>query len=774
MKKLILFCVIVSIVNIFPQALTVTGKSNQSQTFNLSDISSISFKKDLVESIGTNPELAAATALHIYSENKVTEFFVWHVDSIYLSEDGTLAYFETSTGLKEYNVSSIDSIIFSTMLDPKVYVTFTETSAQIVNPYKELGVNVSVQGNDVIVTSTSSVSDINYVLSGSTTDGMFKIYSSIKFNLVLNGVSITNNDGPAINVQSSKKITVTLPQGSTNILTDGVNYITIPNEDQKAAFFSEGQLIFTGTGSLLINGQGVDKHGLSSDDYIEILSGSITIASAKKDGINVNDNFIMRGGTVNITAEGDGIDGGEGIAEFHNGSITVLTSVEGRDAIKSISDINITGGNFNLTVNGNRGKAINSEQSINITGGTFVINTSGNAVLQASGAGFDPSYCSGMKATSDINIENANITITTSGMAGRGLSTDKDINIKSGAVSITSTGNGNTYTNTLGVTDAYTGPCINSNGRLNIFAGNITLNHSGKGGKGISVDGKVSFGTSTTSPEINIATTGQAVVITTNNTVEAKAISADSAINIYNGIITISSTDDGIKSDDSITIHNGTIKINQAFEAIEAPFITINGGDITAFSSDDCLNATKGGDLTSNDGSKLNINGGRIVVSATTGDAIDSNGDFYMNGGIVIAHGPQSSPEVGIDVNGVFRVTGGFMVVSGTNSNMTQSPATSSTQRALLMRTTTQITAGTLFHLEDANGNNLLTFAPTRRYYSMIFSSPQLAQGIQYKIYTGGTSTGTPQNGLYNDGTYSGGTLRSTFTLNSIVQTVTF
>ena len=145
-----------------------------------------------------------------------------------------------------------------------------------------------------------------------------------------------------------------------------------------------------------------------------------------------------------------------------------------------------------------------------------------------------------------------------------------------------------------------------------------------------------------------------------------------------------------------------------------------------------------------------------------------------MNGGILVAHGPQSSPEVGVDVNGDFIVTGGFMVVSGTNSNMTQGPILSSTQRSVLLRTSTSISPGILFHIEDTNGNSLLTFAPERRYYSMIFSAPELSAGISYRLYTGGSSTGTVVNGLYSGGSYSGGTLRSTFNLTNMAQTVWF
>ncbi|MBN2174472.1 MAG: hypothetical protein JW731_10080 [Bacteroidales bacterium] len=61
-----------------------------------------------------------------------------------------------------------------------------------------------------------------------------------------------------------------------------------------------------------------------------------------------------------------------------------------------------------------------------------------------------------------------------------------------------------------------------------------------------------------------------------------------------------------------------------------------------------------------------------------------------------------------------------------------------------------------------------------RIYYSIIFSSDELDTGTSYKVYTGRTCTGSLQNGLYTGGAYSGGTLRTTFTLTNMAQTVWF
>ena len=191
-------------------------------------------------------------------------------------------------------------------------------------------------------------------------------------------------------------------------------------------------------------------------------------------------------------------------------------------------------------------------------------------------------------------------------------------------------------------------------------------------------------------------------------------------------------------------------------------------------SSDDCFNATFGNGGENDDGSLLSLLGGDVVVNTSGGDGLDSNGDILVTGGTIIVHGPPSQPEVGMDYNGTCNVNGGFLVISGTNSNMTQAPSNSSAQYSIKAKSNTQLSASTLFHIQDASSNNILTFQPLRSYYSIVFSSADLLNGATYSIYTGGSCSGTVSNGLYTGGVYSGGTLKKTFTISRIVTNVTF
>jgi hypothetical protein len=255
---------------------------------------------------------------------------------------------------------------------------------------------------------------------------------------------------------------------------------------------------------------------------------------------------------------------------------------------------------------------------------------------------------------------------------------------------------------------------------------------------------------------------------------EAKAISVDSMITINNGAITISSADDAIKSKYWIEVNGGTISIPKSVEGFEAPNLFFKGGDIHLTSSDDGINATMGNDVEGDDGSHVNISGGYLVLNAPAGDGMDSNGNMTVTGGTILVQGPPAQPEVGLDVNGPLLINGSFMVVSQINSTMVEVPSTASSQRSVVLKTNQTITGGTLFHIEDAGGTTLLTFAPSRNYSCLLFSAPALTAGTSYKVYTGGTCTGTLKDGLYTGGTYSGGTLKTTFTSSSVAQSVTF
>jgi hypothetical protein len=96
---------------------------------------------------------------------------------------------------------------------------------------------------------------------------------------------------------------------------------------------------------------------------------------------------------------------------------------------------------------------------------------------------------------------------------------------------------------------------------------------------------------------------------------------------------------------------------------------------------------------------------------------------------------------------------------------------TSSNQNSVVVTLSSLQSAGSLFHIEDSSGNTIVTFKPEKVYKSMVFSSSAFINGT-YKAYVGGSSTGTETDGLYENGTYTSGSLFKEFTVSSAVTSV--
>ena len=166
----------------------------------------------------------------------------------------------------------------------------------------------------------------------------------------------------------------------------------------------------------------------------------------------------------------------------------------------------------------------------------------------------------------------------------------------------------------------------------------------------------------------------------------------------------------------------------------------------------------------------LYINGGYVAIEAA-GDGIDVNGAIAMIDGVVVVNGPIQQMNSALDYDAFFNITGGILVAAG-SSGMAQAPGAASTQNSLLLNFNGTLQAGTLVHIRTGEGQEVLTFAPSKQYQSIVFSSPALVSGSTYDVYYGGSSTGTAQDGLYQGGEYSPGTKYGSFTVSSVVTTI--
>lgn len=253
------------------------------------------------------------------------------------------------------------------------------------------------------------------------------------------------------------------------------------------------------------------------------------------------------------------------------------------------------------------------------------------------------------------------------------------------------------------------------------------------------------------------------------------AMNANSYIYINNGIFDLASADDAMFADNQIKINNGIFKISKSAEGIESPVITINNGVLDIYSKNDCINTSYGNGGEVYDASCLYINGGKLNINPVIGDGLDSNGDIIMTGGSVIIHGPVLAPEVAVDYNGKYDISGGVLIATGPNSGqMIQAVSNTSSLNSVLISSNTLTSNSPLIHIENANGNNVITFKALKNMYYILLASSEIKTGSDYNLFIGGTSTGKNINGLYSDGVYSGGNKVASFQIKERVTKVSF
>ena len=210
---------------------------------------------------------------------------------------------------------------------------------------------VSIDGSTVTITAEGI-----YELSGTLSDGQIVVDADgEKVQLVLNGVSISNDSSAAIYVKQADKVFITLAEGTENVLSTTGEYVDIDENSIDAVIFSKDDLTLNGTGTLTItNGYG---HGIVSKDDLKITSGTYNI-TASSSGINGKDSIRICGGSFSINAGTD-----------------CIHSSNDEDETKGYVYIN--GGSFDLT---SESDAIDGSSTIQIDGGSFMINAGDDAI----------------------------------------------------------------------------------------------------------------------------------------------------------------------------------------------------------------------------------------------------------------------------------------------------------------------------------------------------------------------------------------------------------
>lgn len=225
--------------------------------------------------------------------------------------------------------SGEDSVEGDNTTEEKVYTAEIELGA---SP-KVKGTNVSVSGSIVTINAGG-----DFRFYGSVSDGQICVSTATeeKVTVVLDGVDISNSNGPAIFINEAKKCTIKSREGTVNYLSDGGN-----DKINNGVIFSNDTVRLKGNGELNITAN--NAHGIASDDDIIIDNGTYNINS-KKSGLFAHDDITINEGWLNIKGGTNGIKS-KGTLNI-NGGYTVISggTKEDKSSIYSESSFSYTGG----------------------------------------------------------------------------------------------------------------------------------------------------------------------------------------------------------------------------------------------------------------------------------------------------------------------------------------------------------------------------------------------------------------------------------------------
>ncbi len=481
----------------------------------------------------------------------------------------------------------------------------------------------------------------------------------------------------------------------------------------------EGIYRITGTlqdGQLLVNTDGkvqlvLDGVSLSCSD-----SAPIYVQQADKCFLTLAD------GTENTVSDGS----------------TYVYAQEGSnepDAAIFSADSLTLNGSGTLYVKGNYNEGITSKDDIVITGGTIRVEAVGNGIKgkdYVAVAGGDMTVTAGADGIKSNNAEEA----------GRGF-----VYVQDGTLTVTAQEDAIQAETEL----------IAEGGHFTLTAGGGSANaapqmHNDFGG----FEGWGGFGNWGNYDETDSAE---------DTTVSTKTLKAGTLLYIAGGEYTLDSADDGLHSNGNLIISGGTAEIRasgdgihadaqadfaggtvhvlQSGEGVEAAGILVLDGEIAVTASDDGFNASdgtaQGGMGVYSDGAALEIAGGSVYVNAD-GDGLDSNGNMLISDGTAIVDGPTNSGNGALDGNGTMQCTGGLLIAAG-SSGMAEYP--SGPQNTAVITLDTSQPGGTEVKICNAAGEAVITHTPAKQFNSFIVSSPELAAGETYTVYTNGTEAGS-------------------------------
>lgn len=429
------------------------------------------------------------------------------------------------------------------------------------------GSSVTYEGNGVVVDDSlvTITSGGAYLISGVLDDGQIIVDTQDEeiVRLILDGVNITTATSAPIYVRNAKKTIITLADSSDNWVTDGTTYILEDGDEPSAAIFSNDDLTINGSGSLTVFANNND--GIDSDDDL-IISGATITVTAVNDGIKGRDSLTVKDGYIIIDAGGDGMQANNDVDEGEGNII-------------------IEGGNFDISADND---GIQAENALLISDGTFrIVTGSGSAEADLD------DLVNGQRFDQRNNDSNALL------ISAKGLKAGVDLRILGGIFEL----------DTLD-------DSIHSNGVIQINGGSFLIS---SGDDGLHADSQLEINDGIL--DISLCYEGiESAVITIND-----------------GTIHVTALDDGLNAASNSDVEELEPGTNRPMNTGENQ-LEINGGYIFVDSGGDGVDVN--GDLTVNDGILL-VNGGPSTVPDGAFDFVN----FNINGGFILGVGSAAMAE---------------------------------------------------------------------------------------------------------------------------------
>ncbi len=521
--------------------------------------------------------LALSTAVQAQTMNVVTGDVTYQFVA---SQVGDMPYEEGTSLTVQGKTFAISDIT-------KIYIDETEVTDNTVTVvYDGSSAKVTVAGNvaqyvtptvtkaHVVIDQSTDLSDdnageITYTLSGSSTDGEFYQSGSYKSTIELNGLTLTNPSGAAINIQNGKRIDISVKKDTENTLSDG------SDNDQKACLVVKGHTELKGKGTLNIYSYAA--HGIQSGEYLTLKNCTLNILYAKKDGINCNEYFLQESGAITIKNVGD-----DGIQTDIDGDSSTGMTDDHED--EDSGNIYLEDGTLTIAVTATAAKGLKAEGDIYVNGGTTTASTTGGGEWDEDD--LKTKAAAGMSSDGNIYINGGTLTFSSTGAGGKGISGDGNLTMTDGTISITTSGgivayvSGTLYNGYTGDTDRLDSDYTSSP-------------------KGIKVDGNIVISGGTISS-----------VASKHEGMESKG-----TMNISGGHIYCKSSDDAINSGGEMTITGGYVcGYSTGNDGIDANGnCRIQGGVVYALGTS---TPEVGIDANTEGGYQLYVEGGTLVAMA--------------------------------------------------------------------------------------------------------------------------------------------------------------